>query len=95
MLEKSCRRQACRRFYTDTRPVGAVCSQMALVCSFSFVTMSVAVLRLMSTPSIYTRSAAILVKDDSKSGSSGGAMSEFPIWVYSDQIPISITSCSR
>lgn len=39
--------------------------------------MSVAVLRLMSTPSIYTRSAAILVKDDSKSGSSGGAMSEF------------------
>ena len=42
-----------------------------------FVTMSVAVLRLMSTPSIYTRSAAILVKDDSKSGSSGGAMSEF------------------
>ncbi len=42
-----------------------------------FVTMSVAVLYLMSTPSIYTRSAAILVKDDSKSGSSGGAMSEF------------------
>lgn len=42
-----------------------------------FVTMSVAVLRLMSTPSIYTRSAAILVKDDSNSGSSGGAMSEF------------------
>ena len=42
-----------------------------------FVTMSVVVLRLMSTPSIYTRSAAILVKDDSKSGSSGGAMSEF------------------
>lgn len=39
--------------------------------------MSVAVLYLMSTPSIYTRSAAILVKDDSKSGSSGGAMSEF------------------
>lgn len=42
-----------------------------------FVTMSVAVLRLMSTPSIYTRSAAILVKDDSNSGSSAGAMSEF------------------
>ena len=42
-----------------------------------FVTMSVAVLYLMSTPAIYTRSAAILVKDDSKSGSSGGAMSEF------------------
>ena len=42
-----------------------------------FVTMFVAVLYLMSTPSIYTRSAAILVKDDSKSGSSGGAMSEF------------------
>ena len=42
-----------------------------------FVTMSVAVLRLMSTPSIYTRSAAILVKDDSNSGSSGGVMSEF------------------
>ena len=30
-----------------------------------FVTMFVAVLYLMSTPSIYTRSAAILVKDDS------------------------------
>lgn len=42
-----------------------------------FVTMFVAVLYLMSTPSIYTRSAAILVKDDSKSGSSGGVMSEF------------------
>ena len=42
-----------------------------------FVTMFVAVLYLMSTPSIYTRSAAILVKDDSKSGSSGGAMSVF------------------
>ena len=33
--KKSCRRQTYRRFYTDTRPVGAVCSQMALVCSFS------------------------------------------------------------
>lgn len=41
------------------------------------VTMTVAMLYLMSTPSIYTRSAAILVKDDSKNGSLGGGMSEF------------------
>ena len=72
-----------------------------------FVTMFVAVLYLMSTPSIYTRSAAILVKDDSKSGSSGGAMSEFSdmgifrstlfpyTTLFRSQIPISITSCSR
>ena len=32
---------------------------------------------LLSTPNIYTRTAAILVKDDSKSGSSTNAMSEF------------------
>lgn len=41
------------------------------------VTMTAAMLYLMSTPSIYTRSAAILVKDDSKSGSSSSAASEF------------------
>ena len=41
------------------------------------VAMTAAMLYLMSTPSIYTRSAAILVKDDSKSGSSSSAASEF------------------
>lgn len=41
------------------------------------VTMTAAMLYLMSTPSIYTRSAAILVKDDSKNSSLGGGMSEF------------------
>lgn len=42
-----------------------------------FVALSVAALYLLSTPNIYTRTAAILVKDDSKSGSSTGAMNEF------------------
>lgn len=40
--------------------------------------LAVAALYLLSTPNIYTRTAAILVKDDSKSGSSGaGLNSEF------------------
>ncbi|EJW94091.1 tyrosine-protein kinase ptk [gut metagenome] len=39
--------------------------------------MSGAVLYLMSTPAVYTRTASILIKDDSKSGSSSNAMSEF------------------
>lgn len=42
-----------------------------------FVALSVAALYLLSTPNIYTRTAAILVKDDSKSGSSTGVMNEF------------------
>ena len=42
-----------------------------------FVALSVVALYLLSTPNIYTRTAAILVKDDSKSGSSTGAMNEF------------------
>lgn len=42
-----------------------------------FVTLSVAILYLLSTPALYTRSAAILVKDDSKGGSSAAAMNEF------------------
>ncbi len=37
-----------------------------------------AVLYLMSTPAVYTRTAAILVKDDSKKGPSGGAAGGFP-----------------
>lgn len=39
--------------------------------------LSVAVLYLLSTPAIYTRSAAILVKDDSKGGGAATAMNEF------------------
>lgn len=42
-----------------------------------FVTLSVAILYLLSTPAMYTRSAAILIKDDSKGGSSAAAMNEF------------------
>ena len=42
-----------------------------------FVTLVVAVLYLLSTPNIYTRTAAILVKDDSKGGTSTNASSEF------------------
>lgn len=42
-----------------------------------FVALAVVSLYLLSTPNIYTRTAAILVKDDSKSGSSTNAMSEF------------------
>ncbi len=42
-----------------------------------FVTLAVAALYLLSTPNIYTRTAAILVKDDTKSGSSTNAISEF------------------
>ena len=42
-----------------------------------FVTLAVAVLYLLSTPPIYTRTAAILVKDNSKNSSSTGSMSDF------------------
>ena len=42
-----------------------------------FAALAVATFYLLSTPNIYTRTAAILVKDDSKSGSSTNAMSEF------------------
>lgn len=42
-----------------------------------FVTLTVAALYLLSTPPIYTRTAAILVKDNSKSNSSTNAMSDF------------------
>lgn len=42
-----------------------------------FVTFTVSALYLLSTPAIYTRSASILVKDDSKGGSSVTGMSEF------------------
>lgn len=42
-----------------------------------FVALAVVALYLLSTPNIYTRTAAILVKDDAKSGSSTNAMSEF------------------
>lgn len=42
-----------------------------------FVTLFVAILYLLSTPPIYTRTAAILVKDNSKSSSSTSAMSDF------------------
>lgn len=42
-----------------------------------FVTLSVAALYLLSTPAIYTRTAAILVKDDSKNSATSGAMGDF------------------
>lgn len=42
-----------------------------------FAALAVATFYLLSTPNIYTRTAAILVKDDSKRGSSTNAMSEF------------------
>lgn len=42
-----------------------------------FVTFTVSALYLLSTPAIYTRSASILVKDDSKGGGSVTGMSEF------------------
>lgn len=42
-----------------------------------FITLTIAVLYLLSTPPIYTRTAAILVKDNSKSSSSTSAMSDF------------------
>ncbi|WP_303209004.1 GumC family protein [Bacteroides oleiciplenus] len=41
------------------------------------ITLAIAVLYLLSTPPIYTRTAAILVKDNSKSSSSTSAMSDF------------------
>lgn len=42
-----------------------------------FVALAVAALHILSTPNIYTRTAAILVKDDSKGGASTNAVSEF------------------
>ncbi|MBV3639015.1 MULTISPECIES: GumC family protein [Bacteroides] len=42
-----------------------------------FIALTIAVLYLLSTPPIYTRTAAILVKDNSKSSSSTGTMSDF------------------
>lgn len=42
-----------------------------------FITLTIAVLYLLSTPPIYTRTAAILVKDNSKSNSSTSAMNDF------------------
>ena len=42
-----------------------------------FITLTIAVLYLLSTPPIYTRIAAILVKDNSKSSSSTSAMNDF------------------
>ena len=42
-----------------------------------FSTLTIAVLYLLSTPPIYTRTAAILVKDNSKSSSSTSAMNDF------------------
>ncbi|WP_299094101.1 polysaccharide biosynthesis tyrosine autokinase [uncultured Bacteroides sp.] len=42
-----------------------------------FITLTIAVLYLLSTPPIYTRTAAILVKDNSKSNSSTGVTSDF------------------
>lgn len=42
-----------------------------------FITLAVAVFYLLSTPPVYTRTAAILIKEDSKSGGATGAMSDF------------------
>ena len=42
-----------------------------------FITLVCASLYLLSTPNIYTRTAAVLIKDDSKNGSSTSAMNEF------------------
>lgn len=42
-----------------------------------FITLTIAVLYLLSTTPIYTRTAAILVKDNSKSSSSTSAMNDF------------------
>lgn len=42
-----------------------------------FITLTIAVLYLLSTPPIYTRTTAILVKDNSKSSSSTSAMNDF------------------
>lgn len=42
-----------------------------------FITLTIAVLYLLSTSPIYTRTAAILVKDNSKSSSSTSAMNDF------------------
>ncbi len=42
-----------------------------------FITLAIAVLYLLSTPPIYTRTAAILIKDNSKSSSSTSSMNDF------------------
>lgn len=42
-----------------------------------FVALATASLYLLSTPNVYTRTAAILIKDDSKNNSSASAMNEF------------------
>lgn len=42
-----------------------------------FVALATASLYLLSTPNIYTRTAVILIKDDSKNNSSASAMNEF------------------
>lgn len=42
-----------------------------------FIILTIAVLYLLSTPPIYTRTAAILIKDNSKSSSSTSAMNDF------------------
>lgn len=42
-----------------------------------FVALAAASLYLLSTPNVYTRTAAILIKDDSKNNSSASAMNEF------------------
>ena len=42
-----------------------------------FVALATASLYLLSTPNVYTRTAAILIKDDSKNNSPASAMNEF------------------
>lgn len=42
-----------------------------------FVALSVAALYLLRTPNIYTRTASVLIKDDSKNGAQTGGMNEF------------------
>lgn len=42
-----------------------------------FLALAVAVLYLLSTPAVYTRTASILVKEDSKTGGATSAMSDF------------------
>lgn len=42
-----------------------------------FITIALVILYLLITPPIYTRTASILIKDNSKSGASAGSMAEF------------------
>lgn len=42
-----------------------------------FITIALVIIYLLITPPIYTRTASILVKDNSKSGASAGSMAEF------------------